>query len=60
MKYILVVYSHSKKDYRRIIGEPTSNEKKITTAMMGIDRQIGDDYFSVIEEVEDDYEVPNM
>lgn len=49
-KYILVVYNCENKDYRRVIGEPTSDKNKLCKAMMGLDRKIGDDYFSVIEE----------
>lgn len=52
MIYILVVYSHSKEDYRRVIGEPTSNINKLTKAMMGLDMKLGDDYFSIIEKVD--------
>lgn len=50
MKYVLVVYSYSKKEYRRVIGEPTENHNKLCKAMIGLDMQLGDDYFSLIEE----------
>lgn len=53
MKYVLVVYSYSKEDYRRVIGEPTENYRKLCKSMEGLDMQLGDDYFSVIEEVND-------
>lgn len=54
MKYVLVVYSYSKKEYRRVIGEPTENNNKLCKAMLGLDMQLGDDYFSIIEEVPND------
>ena len=34
MKYVLVVYSYSKKEYRRVIGEPTENHNKLCKAMI--------------------------
>ena len=59
MKYVLVVYSYSKKEYRRVIGEQTENHNKLCKAMLGLDMQLGDDYFSIIEEVQNDWFPPN-
>ena len=53
-KYILVVYKYSDEYYRRVMGKPTNNRKKLAKAMAGLDRQLGDGFYSVVEEVEDE------
>ena len=52
-KFVLVVYAHGDKSYRREIGIPTVNKNKLCKAMLGLDRQLNSDkFYSVIEEIE--------
>jgi hypothetical protein len=53
-KFVLVVYSYSNATYRREIGKPTSDKNKLAKAMMGLDRQLGSDFYSIVESVKED------